>query len=137
MTTAPTHIVVVTLENENFSDIVGNPDAPYLNRLISEGMLFTSYDGLAHPSQPNYIGLFSGSLHGARPVSFLPPQAANFSRRAQSRFSPGPTAEMSRALDALQTPIPWPRSNNRRGTLAIRMLSLGIGRPTLKGEPHG
>src|SRR6266568_3733829 len=64
MTTAPTHIVVVTLENEDFSAIVGNPGAPYLNQLISEGMLFTNYYGLAHPSQPNYIGLFSGSLQG-------------------------------------------------------------------------
>ncbi len=65
MTTAPTHIVVVTRENENFSDIVGNTaEAPFLNQLISEGMLFTNDYGLAYPSQPNYLALFSSSTQG-------------------------------------------------------------------------
>ncbi len=65
MTTAPSHIVVVTLENEYYSDIVGNTaEAPFLNQLISEGMLFTNYFGMTHPSQPNYLALFSGSTQG-------------------------------------------------------------------------
>ena len=43
MTTAPDHIVVVNLENESFDDVVGNAAAaPFLNKLISQGMLFSS-----------------------------------------------------------------------------------------------
>jgi hypothetical protein len=60
----PSHIVVLSLENENYSDIVGNTQAPYLNSLIAQGMLLTNYYGVAHPSQPNYIALFSGSTQG-------------------------------------------------------------------------
>ena len=63
--TAPSHIVVVTLENQNIDDLVGNTaQAPFFNQLVSEGMLFTNYDALAHPSQPNYLALFSGSMEG-------------------------------------------------------------------------
>jgi hypothetical protein len=60
----PSHIVVLSLENENYSDIVGSPQAPYLNSLIAQGMLLTNYYGVTHPSQPNYIALFSGSTQG-------------------------------------------------------------------------
>jgi hypothetical protein len=70
----PSHIVVVTLENQNFGDIVGNlAQAPFLNQLISEGMLFTDYYGISHPSQPNYLALFSGSTQGDTDDT-VPPQ---------------------------------------------------------------
>ncbi|MGY0572776.1 Ig-like domain-containing protein [Bradyrhizobium sp. RDM12] len=64
MTTTPSHIVVLSLENENYSDIIGNPQAPYLNSLVAQGMLLTNDYGVTHPSQPNYIALFSGSTQG-------------------------------------------------------------------------
>ncbi|TYL89684.1 hypothetical protein FXB40_34220, partial [Bradyrhizobium rifense] len=64
MTTTPSHIVVLSLENENYSDIVGSAQAPYLNSLIAQGMLLTNIYGVTHPSQPNYIALFSGSTQG-------------------------------------------------------------------------
>ncbi|WFU83811.1 Ig-like domain-containing protein [Bradyrhizobium sp. CIAT3101] len=75
MTTTPSHIVVLSLENENYSDIVGSAQAPYLNSLISQGMLLTNFYGVTHPSQPNYIALFSGSTQGVTtngPVTQLP-----------------------------------------------------------------
>jgi arylsulfatase A-like enzyme len=63
--TAPSHIVVVTLENQDIDDLVGSTaQAPFFNQLVSEGMLFTNYNALAHPSQPNYLALFSGSMQG-------------------------------------------------------------------------
>ncbi|MET4261100.1 hypothetical protein ABIC09_006067 [Bradyrhizobium sp. S3.12.5] len=64
MTVTPSHIVVLSLENENYSDIIGNPQAPYLNSLVTQGMLLTNDYGVTHPSQPNYIALFSGSTQG-------------------------------------------------------------------------
>lgn len=60
----PAHIVLVIEENKSFSTIIGNPDAPYLNQLAKEGVLFRDAHAVMHPSQPNYVALFSGSTHG-------------------------------------------------------------------------
>lgn len=60
----PDHIVVVVEENHGYSDIIGNPDAPFINGLAREGELFTQAYAVAHPSQPNYFAIFSGSTQG-------------------------------------------------------------------------
>ena len=57
------HVFLIVLENKSEGDIVGSPDAPYLNDLIGRFGMATDYQALAHPSQPNYIALFSGSTH--------------------------------------------------------------------------
>ncbi len=61
---ALTHAYVIVLENKSYEGIVGSPDAPYLASLISKYGLAQSYQGVAHPSQPNYIALVSGSTNG-------------------------------------------------------------------------
>jgi hypothetical protein len=58
----PDHTVVVIMENHDFASIVDNPDAPWLNGLPAA--VLTDWHGIAHPSQPNYIALFTGSTHG-------------------------------------------------------------------------
>ncbi len=59
---APSHIVIVIEENHGADQIVGNPNMPYLNKtLIAGGLLLTNSHGVQHPSQPNYLDLFSGS----------------------------------------------------------------------------
>ena len=60
----PDHIVIVIEENKAYSQIIDSPDAPYSNALARRGMLFTQSYGTSHPSQPNYLALFSGSTHG-------------------------------------------------------------------------
>ena len=60
----PKHIVVVMMENHSYSDIIGSSSAPYLNSLAATGALFTHSFAVTHPSQPNYIALFSGSTQG-------------------------------------------------------------------------
>jgi acid phosphatase len=60
----PDHIVIVIEENKSFSQIIGNPDAPYLNALAQRGALFTNSHGVTHPSQPNYLALFNGTTRG-------------------------------------------------------------------------
>lgn len=55
------HIVVVIDENHGYGDILGNPDAPYINHLAHIGANFTNSHAIEHPSQPNYLCLFSGS----------------------------------------------------------------------------
>ncbi|GAA4203452.1 alkaline phosphatase family protein [Actinocatenispora rupis] len=58
------HIVVVVLENKSFPDIATSPDATYLRALAARGALFTRSYAVTHPSQPNYLALFSGSTQG-------------------------------------------------------------------------
>ncbi len=76
----PDHVVVVIMENHNLDQVVGNPDAAYLNQLISEGALFTQDSAITHPSQPNYLALFSGDTQGVTgdgcPNSFATPNLA-------------------------------------------------------------
>lgn len=68
------HVVVVVEENHSGSDILGNPAAPYLNSLASSGVSLQQMYAIRHPSEPNYLALFSGSTHGltsdACPVTF-------------------------------------------------------------------
>ncbi|MEU6172279.1 alkaline phosphatase family protein [Streptantibioticus parmotrematis] len=61
----PSHVVVVMEENHSYSDIIGNTSqAPYFNSLASQGALLTSSFAVTHPSEPNYMALFSGSTYG-------------------------------------------------------------------------
>jgi len=60
----PAHIVVVMEENHSFSDIIGSSQAPYINSLAAEGALFTESFAITHPSEPNYLAIFSGSTQG-------------------------------------------------------------------------
>ena len=73
----PDHIVVVIFENKSYSQIIGNSAAPNFNALAAEGANFANAPGdpsaattgshaLRHPSQPNYLELFSGSNQGVR-----------------------------------------------------------------------
>ncbi len=63
-TPTPDHVVVVVFENEDVGDVVGAAGAPYLTSLADGGGNFTDAHGETHPSQPNYLALFSGSTHG-------------------------------------------------------------------------
>lgn len=60
----PDHIVVVMEENHSFSEVIGSSSAPYINSLASQGASFTNSHGVTHPSEPNYLAIFSGSTHG-------------------------------------------------------------------------
>ncbi|MCL4505021.1 MAG: alkaline phosphatase family protein [Chloroflexi bacterium] len=57
-------IYLIVMENHSYESIVGNASAPYINSLIARYGLATNYNGVAHPSQPNYLALFSGSTQG-------------------------------------------------------------------------
>lgn len=58
------HVVMVIMENKPASSIYGSAQAPYINGLLSQGASFTQSFGVTHPSQPNYLALFSGSTQG-------------------------------------------------------------------------
>src|SRR5262249_54285495 len=62
----PAHVVIVLEENHAFSQIIGSSDAPFINPMAAgpNAALFTQSFGLTHPSQPNYLFLFSGANQG-------------------------------------------------------------------------
>ena len=63
--------MVVIFENEDAENIVGGRQAPYLTSLAQAGAMFTDAHGVTHPSQPNYLALFS-RLHPGRQRRLLP-----------------------------------------------------------------
>ena len=64
-------VVIVIEENQSYSTIIGNPAAPYTNSLANHGALFTTSYGTEHPSQPNYLDLFTGSDQNVSDDNFV------------------------------------------------------------------
>lgn len=61
-TASPPRIMIVMLENTNFTEAM---QQPFLRRLARDGALLTNFHAMAHPSQPNYVALTAGTLKGA------------------------------------------------------------------------
>ena len=69
--TAPTsdvghldHVFLIYMENKGVGDIVGSPNAPYINNLIDHNGYADNYYALGHPSNPNYFRIMGGSDFG-------------------------------------------------------------------------
>jgi phosphatidylinositol-3-phosphatase len=60
----PQRVAVVVLENRSYEQVIGSPNAPFINQLARRYALATDYYALAHRSLPNYIGLTGGKLYG-------------------------------------------------------------------------
>ena len=58
------HVFVIMMENTGYDTLIGNPNAPWINRAATTYGLATNYYGVTHPSQPNYIAATSGSTNG-------------------------------------------------------------------------
>ncbi len=58
------HVVIVIEENHSSGEIIGSPSAPYINSLAAQGANFSQYFATTHPSQPNYLVMFSGTNQG-------------------------------------------------------------------------
>ncbi len=111
------HIVVVVMENKAPGEIVGSRDAPYITSLARGGALFTNSYAIRHPSEPNYLALFSGSTHGLTddscPHAFSAPNLGGellgagltFTGYAEGLPNPGSTA--CRAGRYARKHAPW------------------------------
>src|SRR4051794_18612495 len=84
----PDHVVIVIEENHSFSQVIGSPDAPFINGLAAAGASFTNCYAITHPSQPNYLQWFSGAAQGVTGDT-VPASGAPFS-----------TPNLAAALDA-------------------------------------
>lgn len=62
----PQYFEVVMMENQTYSNIIGNTaQAPYINNtLVPQAAVMTQSYGVTHPSQPNYLAIFSGDTQG-------------------------------------------------------------------------
>src|ERR1700722_13165466 len=58
------HVFLIYMENKGVGDIVGSPNAPYINSLINSNPYADNYFALGHPSDPNYIRPLGGSDFG-------------------------------------------------------------------------
>jgi acid phosphatase len=56
--------VIVMVENEDFSTVVGSPAMPFLNSLATQNALATNYFANTHPSMGTYFMLTVGQLIG-------------------------------------------------------------------------
>ena len=54
-------VVVVVLENTSYDEALAQP---FMADLAKRGALLSNYHAVAHPSQPNYVALISGSNAG-------------------------------------------------------------------------
>ncbi len=58
------HVWLIMMENHSFKDVIGNPDAPFINRFAKSANLATHYFAVGHPSLTNYLELVGGSNFG-------------------------------------------------------------------------
>jgi acid phosphatase len=68
------HVIVIVFENKERQTVIGSNAAPTFNRLASTYAQATDYQGVAHPSLPNYLALVSGSTHGVTTDCYTCPQ---------------------------------------------------------------
>lgn len=122
----PEHVVVVVMENHGYDDVVGSPEAPWLNSLPAA--VFTDWHGVTHPSRPNYLALFSGSTQGVTddrcPRSFPGPDLgrqvldAGLSFAAYSEGLPG-TGDPTCGRDGyVRKHAPWADFTDLPGSVA-------------------
>jgi hypothetical protein len=58
------HVFVIMMENHYVSQILGNPNAPYITNYAATANLATNYFGVGHPSLTNYLETVGGSNFG-------------------------------------------------------------------------
>jgi hypothetical protein len=125
----PAHTVVVVMENHAYTDIIGNPAAPFINTLARHGALFTRSYAVSHPSEPNYLALFSGSTQGIAddgcPYRFATPNLATDLIKAGKSFAgyaedlPGPGSPVCSAGDYARKHVPWADFSNVPGSVSL------------------
>jgi phosphatidylinositol-3-phosphatase len=60
------HVFLIMMENHGFSQIMGNPNASFINQYAKSANLATNYFAVAHPSLNNYLEVVGGSNFGVQ-----------------------------------------------------------------------
>ena len=120
------HVVIVIEENKDYSEVVGNKEAPYINSvLVREGANLTQMFAEEHSSEGNYFWLFSGSnqnvgyhdgIPDSRSNANYPFQSANLGQqliekaytfKGYSESLPEIGDTVSRAKNYARKHVPW------------------------------
>jgi len=125
------------MENHSYGDIIGSPDAPFINQLASHGAIFTHSRAVTHPSEPNYLALFSGSTQGVAddscPHRFSTPNLAADLIRAGKSFAgyaediPAAGPAVCSAGEYARKHVPWVNFSNVPGSVSMPFTSFGSG----------
>jgi len=110
------HVIWIWMENHSFAEVIGSPDAPYINKLATECGLATNYQSVTHPSLPNYLAATSG-----QPLDELP-------KLGFADCSPGPLCSseapsvfgQGETWRAYQESMPSPCATANSGPYAVR-----------------
>ena len=58
------HVFLIMMENHYYGQIIGNPNAPFINSYARTANLATNYFAVGHPSLTNYLEVVGGSNFG-------------------------------------------------------------------------
>lgn len=58
------HVFLIMMENHAYSQIIGNPNAPFINQMAQSANLSTNFYAVGHPSLTNYLEVVGGSNFG-------------------------------------------------------------------------
>jgi hypothetical protein len=61
---AAPHTMLIVLENREYGDVIGDPNAPFINDLARRYGSATNLFAATHPSLPNYLELLTGRTFG-------------------------------------------------------------------------
>jgi hypothetical protein len=110
------------MENHSYADVLGSAAAPYITALAARGADFTRSFAITHPSEPNYLALFSGSTQGvtsdACPVMFDAANLAADLLAAGKTFAgysedlPAPGSSVCTAGNYARKHVPWTDFSN-------------------------
>ena len=156
---APAHIVIVVEENKPDSSVIGSKAAPYLNALANGGANMAQSFAETHPSEPNYLALFSGNTFGltsdacpvdagAAPNLASELLAAGYSFAGYSEDLPAVGSPVCSAGKYARKHVPWanftnvpaanslpfPAFNNRSDYVSLPTVSFVI--PNLDNDMH-
>ena len=54
------HVFLMVMENHGYSQIINNPNAPFINQYANSANAATNYFAIGHPSLTNYLELVGG-----------------------------------------------------------------------------
>lgn len=110
------------MENHSYGDVIGSSAAPFINMLARDGALFTRSYAITHPSEPNYLALFSGSTQGVTddgcPDTFSAPNLATGLIGAGKTFAgyaedlPAAGSPVCSAGEYARKHVPWADFSN-------------------------
>ena len=135
------HVFVIMMENHGYSQIIGNPNAPFTNSYALNANLATNYFAIAHPSLSNYLEVVGGSNFGIQSDNYpdwhnlycttnLASGVANTDTPASPNVCPIAGSGTDAAVPAVDTTNEvqgTPGENNIDGTASIPAASHVVG----------